>query len=383
MRFLPFLLLAACASETPNNDVVGPFTGEARRFAVDTLQLPAQNTEAREFAGDLDGDDIGDNQLGMVIATLASQDDITTHGQEMIAAGAIASSVIITADDFENDPTVSVKYIGADGDTAIEVGGTLTNGVFVPNFTRETKVAGTASLHLPVFVTADASVFPVIGLEIELKADGAGGFDAELHGAAPHEMALSAAYSGITQMLTNAPGDHIIMLSMLDEMPRDGVVTRDEFDRSDLIQALLAPDLRIGGKDALSIGFRAHLRPCADGSCVSTPAPTCFDRVTNGDETGVDCGGDSCRACAAGATCSAPSDCESNDCTTGVCGAPSCSNGVRDGVETDVDCGFSCGDCALGKRCLRNADCASGQCGPPCPPDSLFCDSGTSFETCR
>ena len=73
MRYLPFLLLAACASETSNHDVVGPFTGESRRFVVDRIELPMNNTQAREHAGDLDGDGVRDNQLGMVISTLASQ----------------------------------------------------------------------------------------------------------------------------------------------------------------------------------------------------------------------------------------------------------------------------------------------------------------------
>jgi hypothetical protein len=382
MRYLPLLLLAACADPAPSTDVVGPFTGEARRFVVDSIEVPMNNTLAREYAGDLDGDKTGDNQLGMVIATLATQGDVTAHGDQMIAAGAIASTVIITADDFQDDPTVSVLYIGADGDTGIEVGGSLEGGVFKPNRTATTDVPGAASLHLPVFVSADASIIPVIGLEIELTADAAGGFDAELHGLVPVDPAITAAYAGIGQMLEEEPGEHLLLLSSLDGSPRDGTVSRDEFEHSSLIKALLAPDQTYRGQDALSLGFRVHLRPCAEGSCGTAPEASCFDRVRDGDEAGIDCGG-ACRACAAGRTCSAPSDCESLDCDNGVCGAPSCDNGVRDGVETDVDCGFACGDCAVGQRCLKNVDCQSGQCGPPCEPGSLFCDDGYTFHTCE
>ncbi|NVB80221.1 MAG: hypothetical protein HOV81_17640 [Kofleriaceae bacterium] len=384
MRSTLFLLLgfAACAEPTNPDDVVGPFTGEPRRFVVEKIQLPMTNTFAREWAEDLNGDHTGDNQLGMVIGTLATQGDVTEYGDQMVEAGAIASSVIITADDFTNDPTVSVLYLGADGDTGIEVGGSLENGVFTPNRTRETSVPGAASLHLPVFVSADPSIIPAIGLEIELTADGAGGFDAELHGLVPHDQVVTAAYAGISQMLAEEPREHVGMLSILDSSPRDGVVMREEFAQTDLIKALLAPDVTYRGQETLSLGFRVHLRACAEGTCTPAPRASCFDRVRDGSETGVDCGG-TCRTCAAGQTCSAPTDCESGVCESGVCGAPSCSNGVRDGVETDVDCGFSCGDCAVGKTCLRNADCASGQCGPPCEPGSLFCDSGISFETCR
>lgn len=45
-----------------------------------------------------------------------------------------------------------------------------------------------------------------------------------------------------------------------------------------------------------------------------------------------------------------------------------CTNGVKDGDETDVDCGGSCAQqfpfqqCAVGQQCLGNADCASEVC---------------------
>ncbi len=39
-----------------------------------------------------------------------------------------------------------------------------------------------------------------------------------------------------------------------------------------------------------------------------------------------------------------------------------CGNGVLDSDESDVDCGGSCGPCALGKTCANSTDCASGWC---------------------
>src|SRR5579871_3669701 len=42
--------------------------------------------------------------------------------------------------------------------------------------------------------------------------------------------------------------------------------------------------------------------------------------------------------------------------------APSCTDGLRDGDETDVDCGGSCPKCALGRHCSIASDCASGHC---------------------
>jgi hypothetical protein len=44
-------------------------------------------------------------------------------------------------------------------------------------------------------------------------------------------------------------------------------------------------------------------------------------------------------------------------------GPSSCMNGVKDGDETDVDCGGGeCPPCDVGKKCRQNTDCAVGQC---------------------
>lgn len=46
--------------------------------------------------------------------------------------------------------------------------------------------------------------------------------------------------------------------------------------------------------------------------------PTCRDGVKNGTETDVDCGG-TCPRCATGRTCSVANDCQSGTCTGGAC----------------------------------------------------------------
>src|SRR5689334_13759302 len=100
--------VAACASDPDPIE----YTGATQRFVVDAIQVPMHNTQAREYGIDLNGDKTVDNQLGMVISTLASFDDITTHAPEMIAAGAIQSSVELVADDLAGDDTVALRYIG-------------------------------------------------------------------------------------------------------------------------------------------------------------------------------------------------------------------------------------------------------------------------------
>jgi hypothetical protein len=40
-----------------------------------------------------------------------------------------------------------------------------------------------------------------------------------------------------------------------------------------------------------------------------------------------------------------------------------CFDGVRDGLETDVDCGGDCAPCGEGSACMVPRDCASARCG--------------------
>jgi hypothetical protein len=57
--------------------------------------------------------------------------------------------------------------------------------------------------------------------------------------------------------------------------------------------------------------------PVASASVTSAPvAATCRDSVVGSGETGVDCGGDTCEACPAGARCKVNSDCATGRCTS-------------------------------------------------------------------
>ncbi len=99
------------------------------------------------------------------------------------------------------------------------------------------------------------------------------------------------------------------------------------------------------------------------GSVCSVPAASCMDGVKDGDETDMDCGG-SCVPCADGKACGAPADCANANCIGGTCSAPSCTDKIQNGTETGVDCGGSCtAKCADGSGCKTGADCANGSCG--------------------
>src|SRR5262249_51347579 len=78
--------------------------------------------------------------------------------------------------------------------------------------------------------------------------------------------------------------------------------------------------------------------------------PACVDGVKNGDETDVDCGG-SCVPCPLGKVRVKATDCGDGSCQSGVCtaagacdtilscGQVNCHDTTRNGLETDVDCG--------------------------------------------
>jgi hypothetical protein len=120
---------------------------------------------------------------------------------------------------------------------------------------------------------------------------------------------------------------------------------------------------------------------CQSGECRPVPdentsrciAPGCDDEVKNGDETDTDCGG-SCvdgqggGECKVGQGCEVDADCKSTAyCEGGACALLGCSNGVKDGNETDTDCGGSCAEkagalCYGGQVCVVDADCRSASC---------------------
>ncbi len=129
-------------------------------------------------------------------------------------------------------------------------------------------------------------------------------------------------------------------------------------------------------------------------------APTCTDGIKDFTETDVDCGGPDCQACSGGQTCGAGTDCTSGICAINAdpataknpnppaacanelcCMPGSCTDGIRDGAETDVDCGGpGCKPCATPLHCLADTDCASLNCSEAtfqCQPPAV-CSSGNA-----
>ena len=111
----------------------------------------------------------------------------------------------------------------------------------------------------------------------------------------------------------------------------------------------------------------------------------------------VNCEGSARRICRPGSTCLSSLDCESNNCTSGIC-VDLCGNGAPDAGEVcddgnDLECGTCNAQCDVfaatpadtcptGVGCGSNADCASNSCsGGRCAPR---CGDGVkdSGESC-
>jgi len=262
MRSLLLVLTAGCAQPS-SNDVVGPFTGAVHRYAVDAISLPHSGPDAQALGDDLTGDGFVDNQLGQLTATLFMENDLNVHPADLIASGAIASTVEVRADDLLDDPKVGVTYFGRNGAPAMVAGGSFVAGMFQSNRTRETHVPGQAIIRIPVFADADPSEVELDGVEIALAPAGDLGYDAVIRGGVPTAGLMPVVVAGIQQMLAANPADHASLALWLDANG-DGMVSDDEIVTNSLIDALLAPDMSLDdGTPALSFGFTVHLRPAS------------------------------------------------------------------------------------------------------------------------
>jgi hypothetical protein len=125
---------------------------------------------------------------------------------------------------------------------------------------------------------------------------------------------------------------------------------------------------------------------CINNKCA---AAACNDGVKNGTETDKDCGGSCPQRCAVNQSCAINSDCllpDSGHCSATKCVAFSCLDGIKNGSETDKDCGGPCAaDCGLGLGCGMDADCASAACVgtlcAACKPTTKTCVN-SSVQTC-
>lgn len=115
---------------------------------------------------------------------------------------------------------------------------------------------------------------------------------------------------------------------------------------------------------------------CAAGmQCIANfcQGSSCLDKMKNGAESGIDCGGPSsgCAVCGLGGGCLAATDCASKFCNAGTCA--SCSSaGDCSGVPEHYCSLLQSGVCMMKKGkfgvCLSGEECLSGKC------QVIFCE---------
>jgi hypothetical protein len=99
-------------------------------------------------------------------------------------------------------------------------------------------------------------------------------------------------------------------------------------------------------------------------SGIDVYSPNAMNGIKDGDETDVDCGGSAAPACVDTKACALARDCTSKVCSaTGICEVPTSTDGVQNGTETDTDCGGAAAPrCVQAKKCAIANDCVNGLC---------------------
>lgn len=139
----------------------------------------------------------------------------------------------------------------------------------------------------------------------------------------------------------------------------------------------------IGGTKmvAATLDIENDNNPCTNDTCNgSTPV---HDNTPSGSACSNGGTGQLCNGAGTCVECLDGSQCMSGVCTAQACAAPACNDTVKNGTETDVDCGGSCSGCANGKVCNVNNDCTSTVCSMNVCVASVCGDSRvTGMETC-
>jgi hypothetical protein len=289
--------LIACGGSEGQTPPSGPHYG----YVASEVTVPANNSQAREIGLDLNGDKTVDNQLGMVLGTLAGQGfEVQATLDEAVLTGSIILLLDLQTPDFASttgaglsirlgdqatpapctDPDVLTtcgQHLDGTGEFTIDASSPADAGV-------EGKIAGGVFSGGPGEITLQIALADAAPIELRLigaraKATGIteGGItEIILAGALTQNDLDTKVIPTIQAQLPplierdcteidppNPPdcgcpsgttGNTV--LGLFDTDPQDCAVTVDEIKNNSLIQSLLAPDVTIDGEDALSLGLR-------------------------------------------------------------------------------------------------------------------------------
>jgi hypothetical protein len=265
----------------------------AHRYVIDKHALPTNNAQARDLGLDVNGDSTVDNRLGMVLATFASQGfDPQGPADQAVNRGDILTLVDLGSAGFTSGPATFTLYSGDNaqpapclnaGDTVCRrhLAGTGTFDVAATS-ARDTPltgtlvagelVTGTGLLHVELSLATTPMTFELLAARVKLTgptdtalASGviagaikqsdidtalipawAVSFDATMNADCPGAPPTCGCASG-----SQGKSYH----DLFDTSPNDCTITATELRNNSLIMSLLAPDVTIGGQQALSVGI--------------------------------------------------------------------------------------------------------------------------------
>ena len=105
------------------------------------------------------------------------------------------------------------------------------------------------------------------------------------------------------------------------------------------------------------------------------PGPSCTDGIKNGKETDIDCGGPDCSPCASGRTCTRVLDCTSGHCSAGICRICSEERHCASDINGSCLCDPGSGTC-ISQRSIEVGNCNACPEGWVCRPGfdlTFFC----------
>ena len=311
MAFRPFMLaaalipmsLVACGGDDGGNVVP---EGTHYHYVSNTVLVPTSNTQAREYGLDLNGDNTVDNQLGMVLSTLAGMGfDIQATIDTSVAEGDIILLADFQTKDFTNTTAAGVQIflgenpmpaacmtgemynemtktgckhhldgtgsftISSSSPTNAALGGKSVNGTFTGgpgDLSLQIALGGTDPIKLDLIgarakgsMITDSAIGGMIFAGAVTKDDIDNkvipAIQAQLGPLIARDCTMLGNPTGGCGCAADSTGKTI--LGLFDTMPKDCMVSVDEIKNNSLIVSLLAPDVEINGKMALSLGIKA------------------------------------------------------------------------------------------------------------------------------
>jgi hypothetical protein len=264
-------------------------------FVIDKELVPTTNTQAREYGLDLNGDMTVDNQLGMVLSTLAAMGfPVQAETDRLLDTGAAIMLVDLGSDDLTTESTATFTiYQGMNptppacasaqdticrkhftGSASFQVKPSPIDPPLLGMIAASKLTAGPGHLTIQLTITGGAPlVIPLIGARVEFTTTTAMG---KLAGAVTKtdldtkvlpqmRDAFAIAVMRDCIMLSSPPACGCAadttgktLLGLFDVSPKDCAISLAEVQNNSLLVSLFAPDVTVEGVQALSLGVGFH-----------------------------------------------------------------------------------------------------------------------------